>query len=381
MGKHVMNRKCSGGLFVLIAAFFAIILSFIACNVHPYFSVSDNAEKKDDLNIVKNASEVINNIAADALSDIVYVKKTYSIDEAADTAPKPDSSCYGETYDTAVIREIIDSAAELLDGQDTIWNEDIEFYTGKPFRYYYDETILAISWKQIVNGCFCTYAEVKIADGSQIRRKLAEDTYGSSLKYYQSTLADEANAVISMDGDFYTYRYGGITVYKREIYRYNPEKIDDCFVTADGDLLLIYADRFSCEDEAAQYIKDNDVVFSLAFGPILVDDGQVRHVESYPIGEVKLPYSRAAIGQYDKLHYVMLTIGHEGGCTPCTTNEAADIIAKTGVKTAYTVDGGQTAEIYMNGEILNFVDFNAERYVSDIIYFATAIPESESNHE
>ena len=41
---------------------------------------------------------------------------------------------------------------------------------------------------------------------------------------------------------------------------------------------------------------------------------------------------------------------------------------------AYTLDGGQTAEIVMMGGPVNYVDYNNERLVSDIIYFATALP-------
>ena len=44
---------------------------------------------------------------------------------------------------------------------------------------------------------------------------------------------------------------------------------------------------------------------------------------------------------------------------------------------AYNLDGGQTSEIVFQNEPVNHVDFGYERTVSDIIYFATAIPESE----
>ena len=49
-------------------------------------------------------------------------------------------------------------------------------------------------------------------------------------------------------------------------------------------------------------------------------------------------------------------------------------IMKLGVRHAYTLDGGQTATIVMNDEVINHVSYGAERYISDIIYFATAIP-------
>ena len=41
---------------------------------------------------------------------------------------------------------------------------------------------------------------------------------------------------------------------------------------------------------------------------------------------------------------------------------------------AYTLDGGQTASILIGGELINPVQFGEERPVSDIYYFATAVP-------
>ena len=48
-----------------------------------------------------------------------------------------------------------------------------------------------------------------------------------------------------------------------------------------------------------------------------------------------------------------------------------------GCQKAYELDGGQTSILIMNGEAINHVDWGNERTMSDIIYFATAIPEDE----
>jgi hypothetical protein len=45
-----------------------------------------------------------------------------------------------------------------------------------------------------------------------------------------------------------------------------------------------------------------------------------------------------------------------------------------GCTMAYNLDGGQSATIVMNDEVKNYV---YERRISDIIYFATALPEGE----
>lgn len=45
-----------------------------------------------------------------------------------------------------------------------------------------------------------------------------------------------------------------------------------------------------------------------------------------------------------------------------------------GAKHAYALDGGQTAVLVMNNQVINRVVFNSQRKVSDIVYFATALP-------
>ena len=98
------------------------------------------------------------------------------------------------------------------------------------------------------------------------------------------------------------------------------------------------------------------------------------------MGEVDIQYSRAAIGQVDKLHYLLMSINEEGVYkNRVTINQAADLIYAKGVPNAYALDGGQTATIVMNGETFNRPDWGSERIMTDIIYFATAIPGEEAS--
>ena len=45
-----------------------------------------------------------------------------------------------------------------------------------------------------------------------------------------------------------------------------------------------------------------------------------------------------------------------------------------GIPKAYALDGGQTAAIAMNHQLMNKVSYGSQRKISDIIYFATALP-------
>jgi len=303
-----------------------------------------------------------------------YSKTVYKIDESALVAPAPDPAAFGETQDPMVVQAIVDAAAELLDGQELEWNPDIELFPDSYIKYYYDETLLVICWKEIINnGCY-SFSEVKIADGSQLRRAIADNTYGASVQLYPTAMAKAANAVVAINGDFYSYRQQGITVYQRQLYRFVPQKVDSCFFTADGDMLFVKHGEMTTEDEAKKFIEENDVIFSLAFGPVLIEDGVLTPCSSYPLGEINTTYSRAGIGMLGDKHYLLAVLGEQGKAgRRAPLNEFGSTMYSKHCYKAYTLDGGQTATIVFNNSCFNRVDWDSERTMSDIVYFATAL--------
>ena len=70
-----------------------------------------------------------------------------------------------------------------------------------------------------------------------------------------------------------------------------------------------------------------------------------------------------------------MSLNHGDKSARWTVNQFAEHFAEEPVITANCLDGGQTGEVVFRGEPYNHVDFGAERNVSDIIYFATAVPE------
>ncbi len=374
------RRRFPGGMRVLLGMLFAGIflgtLIWTIFNLHPASGKISSAASDARLRLAEKLDVYVNNAASDALGDLAYIRKIYTLQESDTVSPKPDPTGFGTTEDPAEIMELIRKASVLLDGQEVTFDPKADFVPSSPIRYYLDDTILVIAWQEYIQQRCCTFAEVKIAHGSQLRRKLAEDSYSSSVQLYASDMASASNAVVAMNGDFYAFRDLGITVYQRKIYRNNPEKVDSCFFTASGDMLFTRAGELTGEGEAEKFIEDNDVVFSVAFGPVLVDEGELQYCSAYPIGEINIEYSRSCIAMTDELHYLLMTINHTPDARPrATINELARIIYSKNVWKAYTLDGGQTAEIVMMGGPINHVDFGYERVVSDIIYFATALPE------
>lgn len=318
----------------------------------------------------------VNNASASALDGIVPIKKVYRLEENLVVAPEPDQSLFGITSDVTELDTVIESASELLDGQDTVFNSDITLRPGSKVRYYLDDTILAITWKEAINGAIYTFSEVKIADPSQFRRYLADNSFGSSVQYMPSDMAKSVNAVVAINGDFYKFRNMGIVVYQRQVYRVEGDKVDTCFIDTNGDLNFVRAGEITDWAAAEAYVAENDILFSLAFGPVLVENGVACQPAAYPIGEINQNYSRSAIAQLGELHYLLVAVSFEDGyINAATITGLAKELESRGVDKAYTLDGGQTATIIMNDEVINNVDFGYQRNISDIVYFATALPD------
>ena len=363
-------------LSLLFLAMTLAILCWVLLYLHPASGSAAFSGPDTKLRLSDKLDVYVNNAAADAMGDLAYIRKIYTLQESLTVAPAPDPNGFGTTYDPADIEALIQRASILLDGQKMTFDPGADFVPDEPIRYYFDDTIFAVAWKEYIEQRCCTFAEVKVAHGSQLRRKLADDSYSSSVQLYASDMANASNAVVAMNGDFYAFRDLGITAYQRKLYRNNPAQVDSCFFTASGDMLFSRAGELMGEGEAERFMQDNDVVFAVAFGPVLVDNGELQYCAAYPIGEINTEYSRSCIAMTDELHYLLMTINHTPDARPrATINELARIIYSKNVWKAYTLDGGQTAEIIMMGGPINHVDFGFERAVSDIIYFATAIPE------
>ena len=382
------------GYRVLGAAFFALtllLLVWVAAHVHPDIAAASSggaavtgsvggtsaqgAQRQEDL--PGRFTQFVNNdIHAAALDGISYIRRSYSIPESALVAPKPDPARFGETDDPAVVQAVVESAADLLGGQSLAWSPDIAIMPGSTIKYYCDETILAITWKEALGNSAVSFGEIKTADGSQIRRYIANNSYGSDVQLYASDMARDVNAVIALNGDFYAFRKVGITVYQRQLYRNAGRTLDTCFVTADGDLVYAHRGELSTDEETQRFIDEHDVLFSLSFGPILVENGELVSADSYgsyPIGEIKNIYSRSGIGQLGDKHYLIATLGEQGPYnTRAQLYTFATYMAAKGCVSAYALDGGQTATMIMNGTTFNRVDWDSERTMSDIVYFATA---------
>ena len=313
----------------------------------------------------------ITNVLSDALEGVLSIDKVYWLHDEDVIAPKPDPEKYGETTDPKDLEIVIRDAEVLLDGQELIFKTDTKIKEDSVITYYLDETILCITWQYTEGNAVYTCSEVKIAHPSQFRRFLSDGKFGSGKLYKATEMAASVNAVTASNGDYYAYRGYGNIVYNGKVKMAENQYLDTCYVDENGDLIM--KDYFTLYHQADldAFVEANHIRFSLAFGPILVQDGAVVAKHYYPLGQSDGYYSRSALCQIDSLHYMLVTLNRRGQ----NVSQFARHLQEMGVSQAYALDGGQTSTIVTGNKLINPVDYGGERETSDIIYFATAVPD------
>ncbi len=317
----------------------------------------------------------LTNSMSHALDGVVVIKKVYWLSDNDIVAPEPDQNRFGEAEDPASLQGLLDDAAKILDGQETLFSTDTQIYKKSTVHYYLDETIFTVTWKQVIDDVVYTISEVKIAHPSQFRRFLADGEYGSSHEYLTTEMASSVNAVVASAGDFYKYRRGGIVVYNGKVERFRADKMDTCGIDENGDFIFMPQGSFEDIDQCQKFVDEHKIRFTLSFGPVLVDNFERCEPGNYVVGQGNDRYARAAICQMGELHYLLVTANAEGGYNNYPTiHSFAKRIHEFGCEKAYTIDGGQTATLVMNDRLINRVSYGSQRQISDIIYFATAKP-------
>ena len=223
-------------------------------------------------------------------------------------------------------------------------------------------------------------ARIQIASPTQLRTAYWGKNVKSDKTGYVTTMARKNNAVVAMNGSRYSTQKNLHTFEVRmaEVRQTKPKSGYDVLITDEnGDFHLFVSSK-----GADTFEKDtgHQIINAMMFGPALVKDGEVLKTPAKYAYNPSGREPRAAIGQTDKLSYVMViadTNGDRTGKRGVTHQELADYMGKLGCTQAYNLDGGNSAILVFNDKIINHKA--QERDLTDMIYFATAVPEEAWN--
>ena len=238
---------------------------------------------------------------------------------------------------------------------------------------YEDETI-SVSMEHVwVGQARFSVARVKIVDPSQLRTEV-EKPYSTQQSNLVANMGARQNAVVAIGGDNYKGgKVGYILRMGREMRKAKAGTRDALFIDANGDFTILKAP--SNEEVTAMLEGETPIVNAFNFGPALVIDGELQAIDGkYSIGNIGRLEPRCAIGQLGPLEYMLIVVDGRGqeGSEGCTGEVLAQYMYEQGCVQAYNLDGGNSADMYFNGEVYSHQK-TQPRSLSDIIYFATLV--------
>lgn len=235
---------------------------------------------------------------------------------------------------------------------------------------YTDDSISVRMETREEDGVIWRLAWVEVASPTQLRTAVAGKKITSKTTARVAAMADKNQAIVAISGDNFVdnpaatsfeYRMGQKLRNKSNALR------DILIIDSNGDF------HSFIRSKGVEKYK-GDIVNAFTFGPVLVQEGELMTIDKeYKYNPNGLE-PRAAIGQMGPLSYVLVIAEGRGASKGVTQQQLAIYMYTLGCVEAYNLDGGGSAAMYFNGSYYNKLAGN-ERSLSDIIYFATAVPD------
>ena len=211
-------------------------------------------------------------------------------------------------------------------------------------------------------------ADVEVTDGTSILSAFAKNTYGRNITDTTSDMAEENNAVLAINGDYYGARQSGYVIRNGVVYRSQGSNGEDMVISKDGSLSFI-----SESDTTTDSLIQKQAWQVLSFGPVLVENGQIAVTENDEVGMAMASNPRTAIGTVAKNHYLfVVSDGRTSESAGLSLYELANFMKSLGATKVYNLDGGGSSTMVFQGEVVNNPTTNgnkiSERAVSDILY-------------
>ena len=223
-----------------------------------------------------------------------------------------------------------------------------------------------------VEGTEVYAAEVSLASPEYLKTALAQGLYGKNVTEETSQIAEDNDAILAVNGDYYGTREKGYVIRNGQLYR-------DTAVSGQEDLVIYEDGSFGIisEDEVtADELLADGVVNNLSFGPVLVENGKVAVGTDEEVAKAMGSNPRTAIGiKADGTYLFVVADGRTDESEGLSLYELADFMKELGAVTAYNLDGGGSSTMVFNGIVINNPTGGraghgegTERSVSDIVY-------------
>ena len=215
-------------------------------------------------------------------------------------------------------------------------------------------------------------AEVSLSSPEYLKTALAQGLYGKNVTAPTSEIAEDNDAILAINGDFYGTQERGYVIKNGVLYRSTAsDGQEDLVIYEDGSFEIINESEVSAEDLIA-----DGAVQTLSFGPALVENGQVSVGTNDEVKKAMGSNPRTAIGvKADGTYLFVVADGRTDESEGLSLYELAEFMEEQGAVTAYNLDGGGSSTMVFNGNVINNPTggraghgSGSERSVSDIVY-------------
>ena len=292
----------------------------------------------------------------DITSGTIEIETTYlsetDPDETGGSSESSESAGSSESYESSGPAESSSEAAveinaELSDDSDADYKITLKEYDQYNTKIY--------------------VADITLTSARYLKTAFANGTYGRNVTDTTSSIAEDNDAVLAINGDYYGARQSGYVIRNGIVYRDKANGSDVLCIFANGTMEIVN-DR----DYSADELVSMGVWQAFTFGPALIENGTIAVDVNTEVGQAMSSNPRTAVGIIDTNHFVfVVSDGRTSESAGLSLYELASFMQSLGVKTAYNLDGGGSSTMYYNGEVVNNPTSNGrikERAVSDIVY-------------
>ena len=212
-------------------------------------------------------------------------------------------------------------------------------------------------------------ADIRVGDVRCIRTALAHDAYGVGIQEPILDMMERNEALVAMNGDYYSYQSGGLVIRNGEVFRSDPSDAESCVLFRDGRMEIVppgyNLDELICRGAWQAW----------TFGPSLLN-AQGRAIRTPEAGKyLRLKHPRSAIGYIAPGHYCFVVCdGRQTGYSQGATLYAlAQIMEGLGCRVAYNLDGGHSSVLAFRGAVWNSPSGEG-REISDCVLVKEFVP-------
>lgn len=247
-------------------------------------------------------------------------------------------------------------------------NEETKTVTNLDSSYKDDNISINVTQQRVQNTTVYI-ADIQVSNVAYLKSAFADNSYGRNIKETTSDMAEQNNAILAINGDYYGFRNYGYVLRNGTLYRNNYGDSDD-------ESFVIYNDG-NCDiitesQQDANNLLESGAVQILSFGPGLIENGNLVASQNEEVDQAKTSNPRTAIGMITPLHYVMVVSdGRTEESEGLTLYQLGELMKNYGCTEAYNLDGGGSSTMYFNGKVINNPTDgrkSGEREVSDIVY-------------